>query len=104
MGYESDTLRFIIICIFFVLWLIVSIIPGGGIIGDIIFRTFVPGVPTINLFKILFNIINPFNWLKNIWYFFTFKWIWDILAFFIDCIPVIGPIINFLIFLKNGYF
>ena len=116
MAYQSDTLRFLFICIFFVLWLIVSIIPGLGIIGDLIFRAAVPGVPVINPFTLVFNYIKSWfsikAWLKfwdwSIWSLFSFKW-WEkifsyLIEFFLDIIPIIGPIINFLTFLKKGYF
>tara|TARA_Y100000741_G_scaffold214909_1_gene163765 strand:+ start:4659 stop:5006 length:348 start_codon:yes stop_codon:yes gene_type:complete len=115
MEYESDTLRFIVICIFFIVWLIISIIPGGGILGDLIFRAIVPGVPAVDPFTPVFNYIMsffsfkdwlPWNW--TIWSILNPKW-WKnvfsyIFEFLIDIIPIIGPIINFLRFLKKGYF
>ena len=119
MGYQSDNLRFLFICIFFVLWLIISIIPGLGIIGDLLFRAVIPGVPTIDPFTPVINYIKSWfsikAWLKiwkiwdwSIWSIFSFKW-WEkifsyLMGFMLDMIPIIGPIINFLIFLKKGYF
>jgi len=119
MGYESDTLRFIVICIFFIIWLIISIIPGFGIIGDLIFRAVVPGVPTLDPFSPIINYITSWfsikTWLNiwkiwdwSIWSIFSFKW-WEkvfayLIEFILDLIPIIGPIINFLTFLKKGYF
>ena len=99
MKYESDTFRFIIICIFFVIWLIISIIPGLGIIGDLLFRAVVPGVPVVNPFAAVGNYIMSFFSTKGWW-----PWEWSIWEILIDLIPIIGPIINFTGFMKKGYF
>ena len=96
-----------------------SIIPGLGILGDLIFRAVVPGVPVINPFTPIYNYITSWFSLKawmNIWKvwdwdimsIFSLKW-WEsifseLMEFIIDIIPILGPIINFLGFLKKGYF
>lgn len=106
-GRGSTPFGFIIISGFFLLWLILSIIPGLGILGDLIFRYMIG----INMFTMTWP---PFVWTSwGVWL------PWDILMwvaqviqnfvtaivdYLINVIPIIGPIINFTRFWSKGEF
>ena len=98
----STAFGFFIISGFVLLWIIISIIPGLGIIGDLIFR-FTLGIkfweftwpkisfwPPWNILRIIPDII--LNLLSAI------------LPYLIDIIPILGPVLNFIHFWSKGYF
>lgn len=100
----STPFGFIIISGFFLLWMLMSIIPGLGIIGDLLFR-FMVDIPFFDFTLPKWHGIGKFG--INILLYplrVIGAFLFAILEYLLDMIPIIGPIINFLHFWIKGYF
>ena len=96
---------FIIISGFLLLWIITSIIPGLGIMGELIFRYMV-GIKLLDYKWPIGSWYNPWIWMKVIWKFITTlpSFLYAISRYLINIIPILGPIINFIHLWSIGSF